>query len=266
MNERYATLDRLLAQQSTIEARLARRHLGEGTLALDDVTRPIWKAAAVRSRSSATAATASPTTADRLWCAVHAAGLPDRGRGVCRQHRRPGTLKDRSKSCDSALACGAVLSADLPRDDHPGAHQPGAAAAGLDWITALRAPQIQALAAADRPLQLSLFDERDLAEITSPDYPGERLIVCRNPALAEERSRKRGEPLAATEPALRAIQTRVRRKRRPLRGAAAIGEAVGALLNRKKMAKHFTRTITDEDFTFTRNHATIAAEAKLDGV
>src|SRR5205807_1254246 len=83
--------------------------------------------------------------------------------------------------------------------------------------------------------------------ITSPDYPDERLIVCRNPALAAERGRTRGELLEATELALRAIQTRVRRQRRPLRAAAAIGEAVGALLNRKKMAKHFTRTITDDD-------------------
>jgi hypothetical protein len=120
---------------------------------------------------------------------------------------------------------------------------------------------------------MSLFDERDLAEITSPDYPGERLIVCRNPALAAERARKRGQLLDATEQALLAIRARVRRKRRPLKGAAAIGEAEpaplkngGAVLNRKKMAKHFTRTITDADFTFARNDATIAAEARLDGI
>jgi hypothetical protein len=138
--------------------------------------------------------------------------------------------------------------------------------AGLDWITALRAPAIQALATDDGPLQLSLFDERDLAEITSPDYPGERLIVCRNPVLAAERTRERGALLDATERDLLAIQARVRRKRRPLRGAAAIGEAVGAVLNRKKMAKHFTRTITDTDFTFARNAAAIAAEARLDGI
>jgi hypothetical protein len=111
-----------------------------------------------------------------------------------------------------------------------------------------------------------LFDERDLVEITSPDYPGERLVVCRNPALAAERGRKRGELLEATEQALRAIQTRVRRKRRPLRGAAKIGEAVGAVLHRKRVAKHFIRTITDGDFTFARDDAAIAAEAKLDGV
>ncbi len=91
-------------------------------------------------------------------------------------------------------------------------------------------------------------------------------IVCRNPALAEERARKRGELLDATERALLAIQARVRRKRRPLKGAAAIGEAVGAVLNRKKMAKHFTRTITDGDFAFARNDAAIETEARLDGI
>ena len=138
--------------------------------------------------------------------------------------------------------------------------------AGLEWITALRAPDIQALAADDGPLQISLFDERDLVEISSPDYPGERLVVCRNPALAAERARKRGELLEATERTLQAIQTRVRRTRRPLRGAAAIGEAVGAALQRNKMAKHFIRTITDDDFGFARNDAAIALETKLDGV
>jgi hypothetical protein len=130
----------------------------------------------------------------------------------------------------------------------------------------LRAPDIQALAADDGPLQISLFDQRDLVEISSPDYPGERLVVCRNPALAAERARKRGELLEATERALQAIQTRVRRIRRPLRGAAAIGEAVGAALQRNKMAKHFIRTITDDDLSFARNDAAIALETKLDGV
>jgi hypothetical protein len=127
-------------------------------------------------------------------------------------------------------------------------------------------PDIQALAKVNGPLRLSLFDQHDLAEITSPDYPGERLIVCRNPARAEERGRKRRELLEATEKAPQAIQIRVRRKRRPLKGAAAIGEAIGAVLNRKKMAKHFTRTISDENFALTRNDATITAEARLDGV
>src|SRR5690349_6406491 len=102
--------------------------------------------------------------------------------------------------------------------------------AGLDWLTALRAPAIKQLAGAGGPLQPSLFDDRDMAEITSPDYPGERLVVCNNPLLAEERARKRAELLAATEKELARIAARVQRARSPLRGAAAIGQAVGAVL------------------------------------
>jgi hypothetical protein len=138
--------------------------------------------------------------------------------------------------------------------------------AGLDWLTALRVPAIQKLAAADGPLQLSLFDERDLAEIQSPDYPGERLIVCRNPALAEERARKRAALLEATERELSRIQARVRRARRPLRGAAKIGLAVGAVIGRRKVAKHFRITISDDDLGFARDEASIATEAALDGI
>jgi hypothetical protein len=138
--------------------------------------------------------------------------------------------------------------------------------AGLDWITALRAPAIQALAAADGPLQLSLFDDRDMAEISSPDYPAERLVVCKNPWLAEERARKRGALLAATEQALLHIQTRVQRRKNPLHGAAAIGQAVGAVLGRRKMAKHFQLAIGDDSFSFRRDQASIAAEAALDGI
>jgi hypothetical protein len=137
---------------------------------------------------------------------------------------------------------------------------------GLDWITALRAPAIKELAAEGGPLQPSLFDHRDLAEITSPDYPGERLVVCKNPLLAEERARKRTELLAATEKELARIQTRVQRARRPLHGAAAIGQAVGAVLGRRHMAKHFQITIADETFSFAQNSASIAAEAALDGI
>src|SRR5207249_1790319 len=102
--------------------------------------------------------------------------------------------------------------------------------AGLDWVTALRAPAIKQLAAEGGPLQPSLFDDRDMAEITSPAYPGERLVVCKNPLLAEERARKRQELLAVTENDLARIAARVQRTRRPLRGAAATGQAVGAVL------------------------------------
>ena len=111
--------------------------------------------------------------------------------------------------------------------------------AGLDWLSALRADQIKALVEHDA-LQLSLFDERDLVAITHPDYPGERLIGCRNPALAAERARKRGELLAATERELNAIAAATRRERQPLRGTDGIGMRVGKVINKYKMAKHFT--------------------------
>jgi transposase len=137
--------------------------------------------------------------------------------------------------------------------------------AGIDWITALRAPAIQQLAAEGGPLQLSLFDERDLAEIESPDFPGERLVVCKNHALAEERRRKRDDLLDATERDLEKIQKRIVSKRKPLRGADEIGLAVGKVIGRRKVAKHFDLTITDNSLTFERNHAAIAKEGALDG-
>src|SRR5512144_187523 len=135
--------------------------------------------------------------------------------------------------------------------------------AGLNWITALRAPAIQALAVEGGPLQLSLFDDRDMAEISSPDFPGERLVVCRNPDLAAERARKRDDLLAATEGDLAKIQAATRRLRHPLRGAIAL--KVGAVLGRRKVAKHFRLTISEETLGFVRNEAAIAAEAALDG-
>jgi hypothetical protein len=139
------------------------------------------------------------------------------------------------------------------------------APAGLDWITALRAPAIRALVEAGT-LQMSLFDQRDMAAITSPDYPGERLIICRNADLARERARKRQELLAATEQDLAVIAAAVGRTRKPLRGEAEIALKVGAVVNRHKVAKHFELTIGEASFAFHRKTEAIAAEAALDGV
>jgi hypothetical protein len=139
------------------------------------------------------------------------------------------------------------------------------APAGLDWITALRAPAIRALVEAGT-LQMSLFDQRDMAAITSPDYPGERLIVCRNPDLARERTRKRQDLLAATEADLAVIAAAVRRDRNPLRGEAEIALKVGAVVNRHKMAKHFELVVAETSFSFHRKVEAIAAEAALDGI
>src|SRR5208283_1243510 len=137
--------------------------------------------------------------------------------------------------------------------------------AGLDWITALRAPALQGLVDGGY-LQMSLFDERDMAAITSPDFPGERLIVCRNADLARERARKREDLIAATERDLAKIAASVARKKQPLRGAAEIGMAVGAVLDKHKMGKHFELTIADAGFAFARKHEQIAVEAALDGL
>jgi len=134
----------------------------------------------------------------------------------------------------------------------------------LGWLTALRAPAIKTLAAAGGPLQPTLFDQHNLAEITHPDYPGERLIACRNPFLADERARKRGELLAATEDLLAPIVAAVTAGR--LHGADRIGLKVGQLINTYKMAKHLQVTITDTTLEVTRKHDQIAAEAALDGI
>jgi transposase len=151
---------------------------------------------------------------------------------------------------------GMITSARIEADLKP---------AGLDWITALRAPAIQALVAEDSPLQLSLFDQREEAEIAAPDDPGERLVVCKNPDLAAERRRKREDLLRATEQELARIAAATRRERRPLRGRDAIALKVGAVLGRRKVAKHFGLTITDEGLSFARDEAAIAREAALDG-
>src|SRR6202165_3433545 len=137
--------------------------------------------------------------------------------------------------------------------------------AQLDWISALRAPQIKALVE-EGALQLSLFDEQDLVEISSPEFPGERLVCCHNPVLAEQRARKRQELLVATEKDLTPIAAATGRERRPLRGKDKIALRVGKVVNHYKMAKHFTLEITDDSFTFTRNRDAIAAEAALDGI
>jgi transposase len=135
---------------------------------------------------------------------------------------------------------------------------------GFGWVTALRAPAIAALAADDGPLQMSLFDQTNLAEITHPDYPDERLVACRNPALATERARKRLALLDATDGELAKVTNTVATGR--LAGAAKIGIRVGKVINKYKMEKHYTITITDHGFSFTRDQAAIDAEAAMDGL
>ena len=263
----YATLDWLGSEQSFIETALARRHLSNGALLLYDVTSTYLEG---RCCELARHGYSRDHRRDRaqlvigLLCAVD--GCPVAVEVFEGNTADPMTLspqidklKQRFKLQRVVMVGdrGLLTSARIEETLRP---------AGLDWITALRAPAIKALAAEGGPLQPSLFDTRDMAEIDSPDYPGERLVVCKNPLLGQERARKRSELLAATEKELIRIQARVQRASKPLHGAAAIGQAVGAVLGRRKMAKHFQISISDDAFGFARNDAAIAAEAVLDGI
>ena len=259
--EVYATLDWLGAAQPAIETALAHRHLSEGTLVLYDVS-----SSHVEGRCCELARFGHPRNGRRdkmqivfgLLCSPE--GCPIAIEVFEGNTGDPATLgnqiaklKDRFGLTRVVMVGdrGMITQARIEQELKP---------AGLDWITALRAPAIQKLAAEGGPLQPSLFDERDLAEIESPDFPHERLIVCKNPALAAERARKRDDLLDATERDLEHIQARIQRQRRPLRGANRIGLAVGALRGRRKVAKHFQITITDDALSFLRDHAAITAE------
>ena len=159
---------------------------------------------------------------------------------------------------DRGMITSARIAALNQAED--GTQRPDADAYG--WITALRAPAIRKLMADDGPLQLSLFDEQDLAEITSPDFPGERLVACRNPALAADRARKREDLLAATEKLLAPLLARVAAA---LAGAGPIGVEVGKVISRYNTGKHFAVTITDTTLAIERRQDQIDAEAALDG-
>ena len=137
---------------------------------------------------------------------------------------------------------------------------------GMDWVSSLRSTQVMQLASEHGPFQPSLFDERNLIEFTSEHFPGERLVVCRNPALAGERARKRSELLAATEVDLAKVAAATQRARAPLRGEQAIALRVGRLIGRYRMAKHFELTITDSSLSWQRKVEAIAQEAALDGI
>jgi hypothetical protein len=150
-----------------------------------------------------------------------------------------------------------MLTAARLREDVGPAH--------LDWITALRAPQVKKLVRGG-DLQLTLFDTQDLAEITSPDFPGERLVACKNPFLEAERARKRESLLAATEADLGKIAAACARPRRPLRGQDKIAVRVDRVLNRRKVAKHFTIDIGEDHLRYARDQDSITAEAALDGI
>ena len=263
-DELYGALDWLLERQERIEDRLARRHLKDGELVLYDVSSSYFEG-----RSCPLAKLGYSRDGRRGTPQIIYGLLCDRpGRPVAVEVFS-GELHD-DKTLPSQIAKlktrfglktvvvvsdrGMVTKANielLSKTD------------GASWISALKAPQIKKLASSGA-LQLSLFDETNLAEITAPDYPGERLVVCRNPLVAAERTRKRSELLAATERGLAEIADRVTRG--TLTGADQIGLAVGPAVKRYRMKKHFELAITDTNFTFARKTEQITSEAALDGI
>src|SRR3979490_3226444 len=265
-DELYVALDWLGERQEAIEKALARKHLGDGTLVLYDVSSsylegrccPLAKLGYNRDGKKG-----KLQIVYGLLCAAD--GCPVAIEVFEGNTADPRTLAIQIDKIKARFALKHVVMVGA-RGMLPQARVAAEIApAGLDWITALRAPAIRALAESGA-LQMSLFDQRDMAAITSPDFPGERLIVCRNPDLARERTRKRLDLVAATERDLAEIVAAVSRARRPLRGAAEIALKVGAIVNRHKMAKHFELDIGEASFAFRRNADAIAAEAALDGI
>jgi Transposase DDE domain len=262
----YAAMDWLAARQPGIEDGLAARHLAGGTLVLYDVS-----SAAFEGRTCPLGAVGHPkdgvrgrlqivygllTSKDGVPVAIEVfAGNTGDPKTVSSQVTK---VKDRFGISRVVLVGdrGMLTAARLREDVRP---------EGLDWITALRAPQVKKLVR-DGDLQLTLFDAQDLAEITSPDFPGERLVACKNPFLEAERARKRESLLAATEADLAKITAACARARRPLRGQDTIALRVDRVLNRRKVGRHFVIDIGEDRFSYHRNQDSITAEAALDGI
>ena len=275
-DEVYAAMDWLADRQDAIEKKLAAQHLGPATnpsrMALFDLTSS-W----VTGRCCELAAYGYSRDGKKGLPQIEYGVLTDPAGRPVAVRVVPGdtadpvafndiveVIRDRFGLTrlvlvgDRGMITSARIDALRKLNDNPDT------ATAFGWITALRAPDIATLAAEQGPLQMSLFDTQDLAEISHPDYPGERLITCRNPALAAERARKRTELLAATDADLAAIAARVAAGR--LRGAGKIGEAIGRVIAKRKVGKHFRREITDTTFTYHRDQAGIDAEAALDGI
>ena len=265
-DELYTALDWLHARQPAIETSLSKRHLSNGTLVLYDVSSSYMEGRCCPLAQRGYSRDGKRGTLQIVYgllCAPD--GCPVAIEVFDGNTGDPTTLTPQIEKLKQRFGLnhvvlvgdrGMITQARITEDIK---------SAGLDWITALRGPAIKDLVNSGA-LQFSLFDQRDMASITSPDFPGERLVVCRNPDLAAERARKRENLLAATEKDLAAIKARVGRKRDPLRGTAEIALVVGEVLNTYKMKKHFDLTITDDAFSFARKTAEIAAEAATDGI
>ena len=262
----YAAMDWLLPRQRAIEDALAARHLRDGTLVLYDVSSAAFEGRTcplgqighardgVRGRLQIVYGVLTTTGGIPVAVEVFKGATGDPATLASQVTK----LKERFGLAHVAVVGdrGMLTKARIRDDLKP---------AELDWITALRGPAIKALMAGGA-IQPSLFDKQDMAEITHPDYPGERLIACYNPFLAAERARKRTELLAATEAELEKIAAATQRARRPLRGKDNIALAVGKVINKKKVAKHFVVDITEDGLSWRRDEQKIADEAALDGI
>ncbi|MHB1662981.1 MAG: IS1634 family transposase [Thermoplasmataceae archaeon] len=263
-NDCYAAMDWLLARQDRIQKKLAARHLTEGGLVLYDLsssyfeghTCPLAKRGYSRDGKHGTLQVEYGLMTDGRDCpvaiSVHEGNVAD-----------PTTLMPEIQRLKQDFGIEQFVMIGDRGMISQKAIDAIRAQGGIDWITALKGVSIRALVE-DKTLQPDLFDERNLLELSHPDYPGERLVACRNPELRKLRGHKREDLLVATEESLKKIQVRVAAGR--LVGKDKIGLKAGAIVNRYKMAKHFTLDIQDTTFSFTRKTEAITAEAALDGI
>ena len=265
----YAALDWLVARQEAIEGRLAKRYLRPGGVVLYDLSSTYVEGEHCELAQRGYSRDGRPGQPQvEFGLLTNADGEPVAIEAFAGNTADPATftsqvekVKERFGVADVVWVAdrGMLTSAQVAKLQE---------VAGARWITALRAPSIEQLVEAGS-IQISLFDTQNLAEVTDPRYPDERLVVCYNPLLAEKRARKREDMLAATERELAKVAAMVARGaaggRAGLRGAAAIGERLGRVVNKYAMAKHFTRTVTDTSFSSRRDEASITQEAALDG-
>ena len=263
----YDAMDWLLARQPRIEKALAARHLHEGSLVLYDLTSSYLEG------KTCTLGKLGHNRDGKKGKLQIEYGL------LCNQHGCPVAVEVFEGNTADPMTLGSqiaklrdrfglrhvVLVGDRGMITQARIEEELRGVEGLQWITALRSSQIKELAEAGT-IEVSLFDERNLAEISSPDFPGERLIACRNPFLAAHRKAKREELLAATERGLQKIADAVHRGQRALRGKEKIAFRAGRMIDRYKMAKHFILEIEDDDFRWRRDQEKIAREASLDGI
>lgn len=265
--EIYDAMDWLLERQQRIEGKLAARHLQDGSLVLYDVSSSYYTGGhcgLAKFGYSRDRKRGHPQIVYGLLC--NGEGCPVAIEVFEGNTADPKTLGSQIEKLTKRFGLKRViLVGDRGLITQKRIDEEVRDVEGLDWVTALRADSIRKLVD-EGTIQLSLFDQQDLAEVSSPEYPHERLIVCRNPLLAEERARKREDLLQATQKNLNAIVAATQRARNPLRGQDKIGLRVGKVIGRHKMEKHFECTITDESFSYRRNEQKIAEEAAVDGL